>query len=117
MSPVAAALPQGARHDGRRIDFHVAVGSDFLAHVILQRHVHRPAVRVPENLTGIFGVKVEQVKLHAQLAVVALVRLFQHLEVVLQFVRLMEADGIDAAEHGAVGIPAPVCAGKAHQLE
>ena len=117
MSPVSAPFPQRARHNRRRIDFHVAVGFELFAHVLLQRYVHRPAVRMPKNLAGIFVVDVKKIHLYAELSVVAFVGFFEHFEVIFQIVRLCKACRIHAREHRLTCVSVPICARDFHQLK
>jgi hypothetical protein len=58
----------------------------------------------------------EEVQLLAQLAVVALLRLLQQDEVLLQFLLLGEGDGIQSGELLALLVAAPVGTGHAHHL-
>ena len=62
-------------------------------------------------------VEAEQVELGAELAVVALLGLFDHGQVGLQVLGGGEGRAVDALQHGAVGIAAPVGAGHGGQLD
>ena len=59
----------------------------------------------------------EVFQLAAELVVVALERLLLLLEVLIQLVLLREGDGIDALEHLAVGVAAPVGAAALRELD
>ncbi len=59
----------------------------------------------------------EQVHLAAELAVVALLRFLDLLEIGLELLLLGEGGAVDAAEHLAVGIATPIGARDLHQLE
>jgi hypothetical protein len=62
-------------------------------------------------------VDVEQVQLAAQLAVVALFGLFQHVQVLRQLVLAGPGRAVDALQHLVAVVAAPVGAGHLHQLE
>jgi hypothetical protein len=60
---------------------------------------------------------VEEVQLLAQLAVVALFRLFQHVQVLLLVFLLGPGGAVDTLQHFVLAVAAPVGAGQLHQLE
>jgi len=62
-------------------------------------------------------IHVEQVEFAAELAVVALFRLFQHGEVLLQFVLGGPGRAVDALQHLVAVVAAPVGTGHLHELE
>jgi hypothetical protein len=62
-------------------------------------------------------VEVEQVELAAELAVVALLGLLQHRQVLLQVVLAGPGRAVDALQHLVAVVAAPVGAGHLHQLE
>ena len=62
-------------------------------------------------------VEVEQVEFAAELAVVALLGLLEHLQVLLQFVLRRPGRAVDALQHLVAVVAAPVGAGHLHQLE
>ncbi len=72
---------------------------------------------MPEHRAGRLLLEVEQVHLAAELAVVALLRLLDLLEIGVELLLLGERGAVDAREHLAVGIAAPIGAGDLHQLE
>ena len=72
---------------------------------------------MPENLTRGLFLHVEQVHLAAQLAVVALGGLFQHVQVRFELFLAGEGHAVDALQHCAVAVAAPIGAGDGHQLE
>ena len=59
----------------------------------------------------------EQFELLAQLAVVALLGLFELMQIGIQFFLLRPGRAIDALQHLVLGIAAPVCTRQFHQLE
>ena len=72
---------------------------------------------MPEDLTGGLFLHVEQVHLAAQFAVVALRGLLQHGQMGLEFIAVQEGGAIDALQHRAIAVAAPIGAGHMHQLE
>ena len=58
--PVARFFPQLAVNDLRRADFAIVRCTKALAHVVFQRAIDRPAVRVPEHHARCFVLEVEQ---------------------------------------------------------
>ena len=115
--PVTRGLPQLAVHDLRRVHLHIAVAALLAAHVILQRGVDGPAIRVPEDLPRRFFLHVEEVHLAAQLAVVALCRFLQHRHMGLQIVAVLEGHAIDALQHRARAVAQPIGPRHMRQLE
>src|SRR5574344_2977214 len=72
---------------------------------------------MPEYLTRILVVDVEEIHLCSELAVVAFVCFLKHFEVCVEVIRFCECDCVDACEHGAFYVSSPVCACNLHQLE
>ncbi|MCY1220149.1 hypothetical protein D9M72_321510 [compost metagenome] len=115
--PVAGLFPKGTIHHLRRTDFIVAGVRQAAAHVLLDGLPHLPALRMPEHHAGRLFLQVEQVERLAQFAVVALLSLFQHVQVGFLVFLLRPGRAVDALKHLVVGIAAPVGAGHLHQLE
>jgi hypothetical protein len=69
------------------------------------------------TVPGAVLVDVEQVQFAAQLAVVALLGLLQHRQVLLQVVLGGPGRAVDALQHLVAVVAAPVGAGHLHQLE
>ena len=115
--PVAAALPEAARHDRRRVHLLVAVLDELAAHVVLERDVDGPPARMPEDLAGILGVKVEEVQLHAEAPVVAALRLLGARDDLVQLRLVLRDDAVDALEHLVLLVAAVVAAGDAGELD
>src|SRR5690606_34924124 len=76
-----------------------------------------PAARMPEHHARRTLFEVEIIQLAAHLAMIALLRLFQLEEMLLQFVLGQEGRSVDALEHGALFVAAPIGAGHGKQLE
>ena len=72
---------------------------------------------MPEYLTGGLLLHVKEVHFAAQLAVIALGGLVKHVQVGLELVLVLEGDTVDALQHRAVTIAAPIGPRHAHQLE
>ena len=72
---------------------------------------------MPEHRARRFFLEVKEIHLAAELAVVALLRLLDLLQVGLKLLLLGERGAVDAREHFAVRIAAPIGAGDLHQPE
>src|SRR5262245_65046471 len=72
---------------------------------------------MPEHRARRLFLEVKKVHLAAEPAVVTLFRLFELPEIGVELLLLGEGGTIDAAEHFAIGIAAPVGARDLHQLE
>ena len=64
-----------------------------------------------------FFVHEEEIKLIAEFAVVALLCKLAALDVALEFIGILEGEGVDAREHGPVFVAAPVGSADAVELE
>ena len=114
---VAGGDPQRRVDELRRVDFGIAGVRLAAADVVLQRLEQRPALGVPEHRAGRFLLEMEQIHLAAEPAVVALFRFLDLLEIGVELFLLGEGGAVDARQHLAVGIAAPIGAGDLHQLE
>ena len=114
---VAGRDPQRRIDELRRVDLGIAGVGLPAADVVLQRLEQRPAFRMPEHRARRFFLEMEQIHLAAELAVVALLRLLDLLEIGVELLLLGERGAVDAREHFAVRIAAPIGAGDLHQLE
>ena len=115
--PVARGLPQLAVHDLRGVHLDIPACALFAAHVILQFGVDGPAVGMPEDLPGGLFLHMEQVHFAAQFAVVAFGGFFQHMQMGFELFLVGEGHAIDALQHRAVAVAAPIGAGHIHQFE
>ena len=115
--PVAALLPEASRHERRGVHLLVAVLDELRAHVLLESDVYRPPARVPEDLAGVFRVEVEEVELHAELPVVAALRLFGALHHGVHLGLIFRDNAVDALEHLVVDVAAIVAARDARELD
>ena len=115
--PVAGTLPQVHVQDLRTAHFLVAVLLVLLADVLLDALPDGPAARMPEHHARGLGLGMEQIQVLAQLAVVALLGLFQHVQVGVLVFLASPGRAVDALQHLVVGVAAPVGARHLHQLE
>ena len=115
--PVAGALPQRAVEDHRRGDLHIAVALVHLTPVVNERVAQHHALRQEEREAGAFVHEREEAELLAELAVVALLGFLDAGEVLVEHVLAREAHGIEALEHFALGIAAPVGARDVRDLD
>ncbi len=114
---VAGGDPELRVHELRRVHLDIAGFGLAPANVILERLEQGPALVMPEHRAGRLFLEVEQVHLAPELAVVALLGLFDLLEIGVELVLLGEGGAVDAREHLAIGIAAPIGARDLHQLE
>src|SRR6185295_4914217 len=110
-------LPELDVVQDRRLDLAVVAPRVLLAPQRRQLVPDRHAVRLPERRAGRQIAELEELQLGAKLAVVSRARLFEALEVLLQVLRLEERGPVDAREHLAARVPAPVRARHRLQLE
>ena len=114
---VAGALPEREVDNLRRFNLLIAVLALRLAHVRFNGVVDAPAVGVPKHRAGRLLLHMEKVELFTQLAVVALLRLGQPVEVGFQLFRVAPGGAVNALQHGIVTVAAPIGAGHFGQLE
>ena len=114
--PVAGAVPQRLIQDDRRGDLHIAVALVDLAPVVDQRVAQHHALRQEEREARALLREHEQAEVAAELAVVALLRLLEHREVLVERALLRERNAVDALEHLVLRVAAPVGAGDRREL-
>lgn len=115
--PVARGLPQLLVHDERRGDLHVAGLVVDLAPVVQQRVLKDHAVGQEEREAGGLVAHHKEVHLAADLAVVALLGLLQHVHVLVELFLGGKGDAVDAGEHLVVLVALPVGARDAGELK
>ncbi|MNS68507.1 hypothetical protein D3C72_1017910 [compost metagenome] len=115
--PVARGLPELAVQHLRRLDLDIARGVQTAAHIGLQHAPQDPALGVPEDHAAALFLHVEELHGAAQLAVVALLGLFDAQQIGVQVLLGRPGGAVDALQLGARGITAPVGAGQLGQLE
>ncbi len=109
--------PELLGHDDGRRDLLIAAPLLELAHGGLERAPDALALRMPERRPGRHVVEREQVERHAEPAVVALLRLFAAPQVGVELFLRRPRGAVDALEHRALLVAAPVGPGRAEQLE
>src|SRR6478735_12808036 len=86
--------------------------------IFLQQPPHRRALGEPQRQPRADLLAVhEELKLTAQPAVVAPLRLLQPLQVRVKLLLRVPCRAVDTLEHRALFVATPVCSGDAHQLE
>ena len=115
--PVARGLPQLLVHDERRGDLHVAGLVVDLAPVVQQRVLKDHAVGQEEREAGGLVAHHKEVHLAADLTVVALLGLLQHVHVLVKLFLGGKGDTVDAGEHLVVLVALPVGARDAGELK
>ena len=115
--PVAGLLEQLRAVEDRRVDLAVAAVGVLLAPQVGQLVPDRHPVREPERRAGRELGEHEQLELLAELAVVAGAGLLEPLEVLGELLLRRERGAVDAGEHLALGVAAPVGAGDRGELE
>ena len=92
-------FPQAPIHDIGCIDLNVAGCFLVFAHILQQVQEHCPAFRMPEHRAGRFIAEMKQIKLAAQFAVIAFLRLFQTMQIRLQLFFIAPSGAVDALQH------------------
>src|SRR4029079_11764730 len=101
----------------RRVDLDIAPGLLATAHVADQRLKQGPALGMPEHGARCLLLEMEQIHLAAQAAVVALLGLFELMQVAGKLLLARPGRSVDALEHRVVGVSAPIGTGDLEQLE
>ena len=115
--PVSRGLPERAVEDDGRLHFDVALAAVDLTPVVDERVFEDHAVGQEEREALALGQQREQLQLLAKLDMIALLRLFEHLEILVHLVLLGECRAVDTGEHLLLFVAAPVCARDGDELE
>src|SRR6476646_5389376 len=115
--PVPGLLPELLVHQQRGRDLLVAPRVERLARVLLQLAHEDHAPGQPERRPGRDVEEVEQVELAPELAVVALLRLLEPPEVLVELLLGEPRGPVDPLQHRVLLVPAPVGAGGRQELE
>ena len=115
--PMARGLPQGAVEHLGRVDLDIAGRLLATAHVGDEGLEQGPALGMPEDRTRPLFLEMEQIHLAAKAAMVAALGLLDLLQIGVEVFLLGEGGAVDAAEHGAVAVAAPIGARHLHELE
>ena len=113
---MAGGLPQGALHDLGGGNLQIIPLLVNLTPVVDQGVLQHHALGQVEGEAGGFIPEGEQAQLFAQLAVVTLGGLFQHLQVLFQHTGLGEGNAVQTVQAVAAGVGAPVGGGHLGQL-
>src|SRR5205807_10345382 len=115
--PVAGLLPEPLVDEDRRRDLLIAARVENLADEALELAHHHPAVREPEGRPGRDVVEGVEVELAPELAVVALLRLLEPPEMLVELFLGEPGGAVDALEHRVALVPAPIGARGRQELE
>ena len=115
--PVARRLPERLVEDERRLQLHVAGGEEHLAHVVREDVVERRPLVQPERRARRPPVEGEQPQLFPELAVIALLRFLDALQVRLQLALAEERRPVDALHRLVARVALPIGVRRAQQLE
>ncbi len=115
--PVARGFPEFSVQNLRRLDLDVSGGVQTAAHIGFQHAPQHPALGVPEDHAPALFLHVEELHGAAQLAVVALLGLFDAQQIGVQILLGRPGRAVDALKLGAAGIAAPIGARQLGQLE
>jgi hypothetical protein len=115
--PMAGALPERTIHDHRRLHFTVAVAAQHAPQVLFDFLPDRPSLGVPENHPRCFVLQMEEVELPAELAMVALLGLFEHVQIGFLVFLAHPGGAVDPLQLFVAMVAPPVGAGQLHQLE
>ena len=115
-APVAGGLPQRLVEQLRPLHLLIILGEP-TAHVGDQLLEHGPAVGVPEHDTGTFLLEVVEVHLAAELAMVALLRFLDLLQVGGELRLGGKGGAVNALQLRVLRVAAPVGAGELGELE
>ena len=106
--PVPGRLPQRLVVDDRRLHLDVAGGEEHAAHVVGERVVERRALGQPERRARRPVVEREEAELLADLAVVALLRLLEARQVLVELLLREERRAVDPLHRLVLRVALPV---------
>src|SRR5487761_103716 len=115
--PVARLLPQIAADELRRAPLDIAGAAEPHADVVLDDAVERPALRMPEDAAGRLFLLMEKIELAREAAMVALFRLLDLKQVLLQVLFVCPGGAVNALELRIARVTAPIGAGNLGELE
>src|SRR6185369_17000764 len=115
--PVARLAPQPFRDHDRRADLLVATPGLELPHRPFEGAPDDLALGMPEGGPRRDVMKAEQVELNAETAMVALLRFLASPQVLIELLPGRPGSAVDALEHRALLVTAPVRPGRAQELE
>jgi hypothetical protein len=115
--PMSRLLPQRDIQHHRATDLLIAATFIHTTHILLDLLPDRPPVGMPEHHARAFLLLMKQIELLADLAMIALLRLLELIQVGLEILVVEPGRAVNAGEHGVVRITTPIGAGHLHQLE
>src|SRR5690606_38255110 len=109
--PMAGRLPERPVHELRSVHLAEAGRRLALAHVLDERPEQRPALLVPEDRADGLVLKMKEVHLLAELAVIAPLGFGEPVEIRLQRLLVGPSGAADALQHLVARVAAPIRAG------
>src|SRR5205823_688722 len=110
-------LPEELVVDERGLHLEVSAPRVFAATQVLELVEDHHSFRVPERRARRDLLQMEEIELHAELAVVPLARLLEALEMSVEIGLRVEGGPVDAGQLSVLLVPPPVRAGQAGELE
>ena len=117
MSPVTGTLPQLTIQNHRSADFLITITAMYLTPVINQLIADNHAIGVEEWEAWAFLMNAKEIQLLAQLAMVTLGSLLQHLQISIQIILLLKGSTIDTLQHLVLFTATPVSTSHTLQLQ
>ena len=117
MSPVTGTLPQLTIQNHRSADFLITITAMYLTPVINQLIADNHTIWMEEWETWAFLMNAKEIQLFAQLAMVTLGSLLQHLQISIQIILLFKGSTIDTLQHLVLFTATPVSTSHALQLQ
>ena len=115
--PVSRGFPERAVDELRRLHLDIAIGLEPPSEIPLDHSVKRPALGMPEDAADRLLLLMEEVELAAQPAVVALLGLFELMQIGVELFLIRECRAVDALQLLVLGVTAPIGARHLHHLE
>ena len=109
---MARLLPKSFVEQLRRLHFFIGVLVEPTTDILFQRLPNRIALGVPKYAALRFLLKMEQIHLAAQLAVVALFGFLDHMQIGLQVFFIAPARAVNALQHFIIAVAAPIGTGQ-----
>ena len=117
MSPVTGTLPQLTIQNHRSADFLITITAMYLTPVINQLIADNHTIWMEEWEAWAFLMNAKEIQLLAQLAMVTLGSLLQHLQISIQIILLLKGSTIDTLQHLILFTATPVSTSHTLQLQ
>ena len=101
----------------RRLYFFIIIGVEAAANILLHLLPNREALGVPKHTALRFFLKMEQIHLAADFAVVALFGFLDHMQIGFQVFFIAPARAVNALQHFILAVAAPIGTGQLGQLK